>query len=147
MAAAVLMVNLKDVDVMDEMVYNALSRYYNALGYKGYMSWSHAVKLLVLLFYWEFIYHDYRCHLSKADYHLIEKALNCLYGTTCLIPYPDYLKMGKLHLGDMAELACRVKTLENTDVVKLMQSLSGLINEEDSPATDVKIYIEGEEDE
>ena len=130
MVTEVLLANLKDVGAMDEMVYNALSSYYNALERRGYMAWSHAIKLLVLLFYWEFIYHDYRCHLSKADYHLIERALNCLYGTTCLIPYPDYLKMGKLHLGDMAELACRVKKIEDYEVVKLIEDLKGIANSE-----------------
>jgi hypothetical protein len=113
---------------MDEMVYNALSSYYNALDKKGYMPWGNVIKLLVLLFYWEFVYHDYRCHLNRADYRLIEEALNCLYGTTCLIPYPDYLKMGKLHLGDMAELACRVKNLEDTNVVKVIHDLQSAEN-------------------
>lgn len=49
---------------------------------------------------------------------LIEKALDCLYGSTCLIPYPDYLKMGKLHLGEMTELVQRIENLENTNVLK-----------------------------
>ena len=32
--------------------------------------------------------------------------------------YPDYLKMGKLHLGEMTEMATRIKNLEDTTVVK-----------------------------
>jgi hypothetical protein len=68
------------------------------------------------------VYCDYRGLLSKDDYRLIEKALDCLYGSTCLIPYPDYLKMNKLHLGEMTEMAQRVKTLEDTDVVKVIHS-------------------------
>ena len=45
-----------------------------------------------------------------------------MFGTNCLIPYPDYLKMGKLHLGQMTELAHRVKVIEDTDVLKAFDS-------------------------
>ena len=97
---------------MDEMVYEALSRYYNTLEKTGYMSYDNAVKLLILIFLKDFVFNDYRCILDKDDYRLIERALNCLYGTTCLIPYPDYLKMGKLKLGEMTEVLSRTKAVE-----------------------------------
>ena len=103
---------------MDRIIYNALTGYYNALEKLGYMSDSQAQKLLLLCFYRDFVYNDYRGILSLEDYKYIEKALDCLYGSTCLIPYPDYLKMGKLHIGEITEMAQRVKTLENTDVLK-----------------------------
>ena len=98
---------------MDNILYDALSSYYHALELKGYMSYTHAQKLLLLIFYRDFTLKDYRGLLSKDDYHLIEKALDCLWGSSCLIPYPDYLKMGKLCLGGMTELVCRTKALEN----------------------------------
>jgi hypothetical protein len=69
--------------------------------------------LLVLNFFYELIYHDYRGYIRNEDYHVIEQALNCLYGTNCLIPYPDYLKMGKLHLGEMTEVLARTKKVED----------------------------------
>ena len=118
--------SLKDVDAMDEILYEALTKYYHALELKGYMSKSHGIKLLVLCFFRDFVYHDYRGLLSKRDYCLIEKALDCIYGTSCLIPYPDYLKMGKLHLGEMTEMAQRVKTLEDSDVVKVIHDLGSV---------------------
>ena len=105
---------------MGEILFEALSKYYHALEIRGYMSKAHSDKLLVMAFYWKFMYNDYRALLSKSDYCLIEKALDCLYGTSCLIPYPDYLKMGKLHLGEMTEMAQRVKDVENTNVVKVL---------------------------
>lgn len=104
---------------MDEMIYEALCRYYHALEVKGYMPYKDMQKVLLLIFYRDFIYKDYRGTLTNEDYSLIEDALNCIYGSTCLIPYPDYLKMGKLHLGEITELAYRVKTLEDTSVLKL----------------------------
>lgn len=109
---------------MDEILYNALSGYYHALELRGYMPKTHSDKLLVLAFYRDFMFHDYRAVLSKSDYRLIEEALDCLYGTSCLIPYPDYLKMGKLHLGEMTEIAQRLKNLEETDVVKVIHNLN-----------------------
>ena len=109
----------KPVDVMDEIIYNALSTYYDTLGKTGYLSSKESQKLLLLTFYRDFVFHDYRGLLSKEDYHEIEKALDCLWGSSCLMPYPDYLKMGKLHLGEVTEIAQRLKNLENEKVLKL----------------------------
>ena len=127
---------------MDEIIYNALTSYYNALEKLGYMSNSQAQKLLLLIFYRDFVFNDYRGLISKEDYQLIERALNCLYGTTCLIPYPDYLKMGKLHLGEVTELAQRVKNIEDTEVVKLIHDLD---NAEGTLPSDVLLYAEEED--
>jgi hypothetical protein len=110
---------LKDVDAMDEMLYDTLCRYYHSLELKGYMPSRDSYKLLVLAFLMDFVRNDYRGIITEEDYHLMERALDCLYGTTCLIPYPDYLKMGKLHLGEVSELAYRLRELEEADVLKL----------------------------
>lgn len=123
---------------MDEILYNSLSSYYHALELKGYMPNIQSQKLLLLAFYRDFVFHDYRGLLSKDDYLLIEKALDCLWGSSCLIPYPDYLKMGKLHLGEITEVAQRVKTLENTEVVKT-------VDLETTTDSDVLIITEEEE--
>ena len=103
---------------MDRIIYEAISQYYAALCKLGYYSYDEVFRLLILCFYRDFVFNDYRGRLSRKDYGEIEKALNCLFGTTCLIPYPDYLKMGKLHIGEMTEMAHRVRTLEDTDVLK-----------------------------
>lgn len=126
---------------MDEILYNALTKYYHALELKGYMANSNAVKLLILIFFRDFVFHDYRGLITKEDYHLIEKALDCIYGSTCLIPYPDYLKMGKLYLGEMTEMAQRVKTLEDTPVLKLLNTEDA----ESNPNSDV-LVVTGDED-
>lgn len=127
---------LSDVDVMGETVYESLSAYYDALSKLGYMSQDKGNSLLLLSFFNEFVYNDYRGVISREDYRVIERALNCLFGSNCLIPYPDYLKMGKLHLGEMTELAYRVKKLENTEVIKAT----------DLSAEDSDVTIEEEEE-
>lgn len=127
---------LSSVDVMGETVYESLSAYYDALSKLGYMSQDKGKSLLLLSFFNEFVYNDYRGVISREDYRVIERALNCLFGSNCLIPYPDYLKMGKLHLGEMTELAYRVKKLENTEVIKTT----------DLSAEDSDVTIEEEEE-
>lgn len=125
---------------MDKLVFNALCHYYKALERLGYYSYGDVYSLLVLVFYWNFVYNDYRGLLSYKDYRLIEKALNCVYGKSCLTPYPDYLKMGKLYLGQMTELSQRIKNLEDTEVVK------PLSEDVFDPESDVEIYEENEEE-
>jgi hypothetical protein len=122
---------------MDEIIYNALGSYYNALEKKGYMSYSNMQKLLLLIFYRDFVFRDYRGLLSREDYLLIERALDCLWGSTCLIPYPDYLKMGKLHLGETTELANRLKALEESNILKAFDA---------DGTSDSDIIITAEED-
>lgn len=103
---------------MDKLIYNVLCQYYKTLEKLGYYSYGDVYPLLVLVFYWNFIYNDYRGLISYSDYRLIEKALNCIYGKSCLTPYPDYLKMGKLHLGEITEIGERLRALEDTEVIK-----------------------------
>ena len=122
---------------MDSIVYNALSQYYAALCKLGYYSYKDVFKLLVLCFYRDFVYQDYRGILSHKDYTLIEKALTCLFGSSCLIPYPDYLKMGKLHIGEVTELSHRISGIENAEVLKAFN---------DEGESDSDIIILSEED-
>lgn len=124
---------------MDEFVYNALLGYFNALEATGQMSSANSDKLLVLSFYVDYTMHDYRGIISKEDYRLISQALDCLYGSTCLIPYPDYLKMSKLRLGQMSEMAQRIANLENTNVLSVISD-----NPEDTTTSDIVIKYEEE---
>lgn len=121
---------------MDEILYEALTKYFNTLELSGYMPRQNGFKLLILCFYRDYVFQDFRGLLSKTDYCLIERALDCIYGTSCLIPYPDYLKMGKLYLGELTEMAQRVKALEDTNVVKVMHGL------EEDPQSDVQVVSE-----
>lgn len=117
---------------MGELVYESLCSYYHTLELKGYMSYDNMVRLLILAFLHDFVYHDYRGLLSEEDYRQIEQALDCLYGSTCLIPYPDYLKMGKLYLGEVTEISKRVEALEDTPVLKLIHDLKSAEGTTDS---------------
>lgn len=123
---------------MDEIIYNGITSYYKALGKLGYYRYRDVFRLLLLCFYREFTLEDYRGTLSREDYSLIERALNCLFGSTCLIPYPDYLKMGKLHIGEMTEMATRLRNIEETEVLKAEDLLS-------ENGSDIMVIAEEEE--
>lgn len=109
---------------MDEIVYNALSSYFGVLEKTGYLPDKEAYKLLVLSFFKDFLFKDYRGILSAEDYRQIELALDCLYGSTCLIPYPDYLKGGQMHIGSITELATRVRN--NEDYINSIKNVNVL---------------------
>ena len=111
---------------MDDILYDSFGSYFNALEKLGYMSADNSNRLLLLSFYRDFVFGDYRGLLSREDYYTIEKALDCLYGSTCLIPYPDYLKMGKLHLGQVTEIGARMKSIEDTNVLKVIHDMDGV---------------------
>ena len=118
--------SLNPVAAMERIVYNTLGNYFHALELKGYMPQKDAAKALVLSFYWDYIYNLPGHILRRPEYMLIERALDCLYGSSCLIPYPDYLKMGKLRLGQMEEIDYRLTEVENTKVVKVKEHVTDI---------------------
>lgn len=118
---------------MDEIVYNSIVRYFSALSNLGYVSYEDVNSLLFLTAIQEFIYKDFRGFINEDDYREIEKALYKVFGTSCLVPYPEYCNnadMNKLHLGDISELAHRVEVneenienieeIQDTKVVKVL---------------------------
>ena len=56
---------------------NAVNRYFHTLSN---------------LFLEEFLCGSMSQFITEKDYNTIDKALYCLYGTSCMIPYPDYKK-------------------------------------------------------
>lgn len=115
---------------MDEVVYNSIVRYFSTLSNLGYISYDDVNSLLFLTAIQEFIYKDFRGFINENDYREIEKALYKVFGTSCLVPYPEYCNntdMNKLHLGDISELAHRVEVneenieeIQDTKVVKVL---------------------------
>lgn len=93
---------------MTDYVYTILNNYYHALETVGYLNTKHVYKLLVVLFY----YHMLECGccngISAEDRQAIEKALNCLYGSSCLIPFASYAKSDKQYLRCLNEALYKV---------------------------------------
>ena len=75
---------------MVEQVYNSLSKYFIHLGNTGYVKQSSVERLLLFTLIQEFVDNVLGLYLTKEDYLEINKALYCLYGSDCMIEYPDY---------------------------------------------------------
>lgn len=69
---------------------DSVSSYFKALTYFGYKKQTDVDKLLIFNFIEELLTGSMKCFITEDDYRYIEQALNCLYGSSCLIPYPEY---------------------------------------------------------
>jgi hypothetical protein len=73
---------------LSEEALTSLDYYFNALVQFGYKNQEDVNKLLVYLFIEEFLNGEMRIFITNQDYRTIQEALYCLYGNTCLIPFP-----------------------------------------------------------
>lgn len=104
------------VVAMVNYLYESLCRYFNRLCHVGYMKESEVEKLVVLTSIQRMVDCDFRGYLNEEDYNTINDALYNLYGTTCLVPYPDYYSNKDkriMYTCSISELAHRVAELES----------------------------------
>lgn len=102
---------------MVNQVYNAINKYFGHLANTGYMSQDNVNKLLLFDIIYNLLDNDFRALVSEEDYQIINNVLYCLYGSTCLIPFPDYYNSKNnrvMYKGSMSELAHRVAVAEAT---------------------------------
>lgn len=99
---------------MENYLHNVYTSYFKTLKHTGYINDSNVISLLILTFIYDLVYNDYRGLIAEKDYNDIEKAITCLFGSNCLIPYKDYLKMGRLHIGDITELRHKICSLQQS---------------------------------
>ena len=78
------------VVAMGDRLYNALSKYFTVLSNTGYMNKTDTLKLYVYVTIVRLFYTTFREYMTEQDYKIADKALYCLYGSSCLIPYPDF---------------------------------------------------------
>ena len=69
-------------------VLHSINLYFNALSEFGYKQQKDVDKLLVYIFIEDLLTGPMRQYVTEFDLRVISSALNCLYGSTCLIPYP-----------------------------------------------------------
>lgn len=89
------------VDITRQALHS-VDNYFNTLSQFGYKEQSDIDKLLILLFVEELLTGEMRFFVTEEDYRSIDNALNCLYGSSCLIPYPQYISGNSL-FGTMGE--------------------------------------------
>lgn len=72
---------------MDNL-YKSLNQYFKILERTGYLSPSSVNRLLAYIMILEFFEQPLYYYITEEDYKYLQKALYCLYGKDCLIPYP-----------------------------------------------------------
>lgn len=73
-------------------VLNAVNKYFHTITNLGYKKDKDVNNLIGYIFLEELLCGDMSQFITEKDYNTIDKALYCLYGTSCTIPYPDYKK-------------------------------------------------------
>ena len=132
---------------MDDLLYNACVRYFTSLSNYGYQNETEVKKLLFYVFIQELV-NTTSIVISEKDYKDLENALYCIYGTSCLIPYPDYCSNPMYsHLGDIAELSARVSKTEDELAVLESQNLDSRLTTVEGKVNDLEgldFVLEGE---
>ena len=77
-------------------IYKSVTHYFDTLSVLGYKKQSDVDKLIVFNFIGELLTGEMRHLITESDYRKMEQALSCLYGTSCLIPYPEYVNSNSL---------------------------------------------------
>ena len=78
------------MEELNKLVADSLERYFTVLGSVGYVSDINTNKLILLQFLQEFL-QEYQGYITEADYTKIESILQCLAGSSCLIPFKEYM--------------------------------------------------------
>ena len=98
----------------------SLGYYFNALTQFGYKKQGDVNRLLVYSFIEEMLTGEMRYHITEKDYRTIEQALSCLYGSSCLIPYPQHANEDSL-FGRMESAILIVPRITEDDNIRFTE--------------------------
>lgn len=76
------------MDAITKISFEAIKRYFHTLSIFGYKSYGDVNRMLLLLYIEEILTGEMAFYVSEDDLRIISGALNCLYGSDCLIDYP-----------------------------------------------------------
>lgn len=74
----------------------AIQRYFTTLSQFGYKSYTDVDKMTVLFFLEEVLAYDFLDFITEDDYRHIVNALYCMFGSTCLIGFPEFANYDSL---------------------------------------------------
>lgn len=69
---------------MEQVIYNTLSNYFNRIKSLGYVSYTSVDSMLALMYIY---YFKETYKLTESEQGIVEKALNCLRNSDCIISY------------------------------------------------------------
>lgn len=73
-------------------LFNSLNKYYKSLSSLGYICPKETRKLLMLSFIDDVLNGMFGYIITEDEYKLLINVLGNMYGTSCIIQYPEYLK-------------------------------------------------------
>lgn len=71
------------------IVNESLNRYFTVLEKTGYVNDSDVKKLILLQYIQEFL-NTFQSCITEDDYRIISRIMDCLAGSSCLIPYKQF---------------------------------------------------------
>ena len=75
---------------LDDLSFEGIVRYFHSLSVFGYKSYSEVYRLLTLFFLKDILNSPLSYYIDSDDYRAIMNLLYKLYGSSCLISYPEY---------------------------------------------------------
>ena len=102
---------------MDRVLNEALDRYFNALSKIGYINYKEVDKLLILIFVYDMFYSRYRYFLTEDDYRVVNNALYCLYGSSCIVPFNDVTCNLSREIGFEGSFGCEQELIATLDLL------------------------------
>ena len=110
-------------DSLIKFTNESLIRYFTALSQFGYKNYCDVGKLLALIFLQEYL-QKYQEYITEADYNEVSKAMECLYGTSCLIPH-QYYQTNQATFNTYSNVqsteASETKSTESTEETRIIQ--------------------------
>ena len=100
------------MEELSDITYEALSRYFTVLEKTGYVNDVDVNKLLLLQYIQQFLI-DFQGYITKDDYNVIGRIIECLAGTTCLVPYLQYKQQSLPNNNYISEMYVRIAETEN----------------------------------
>lgn len=79
---------------MDNQIFNSLDQYFKTLSNYGYMSYDHTYDMMLMIIVQDIIT-NFACIITQEDYQMMSSLLECKYGTSCLMSYPEFRKCNK----------------------------------------------------
>ena len=113
------------MEELDNLVSESLNRYFTVLESLGQISNADTNKLILLSFIQEFL-GEYQGYITEEDYRVIDSIIQCLAGTSCLIPYGQYQQLSTPVTGYTFNIPYRVNVQSDGQHLRAIEYKNGL---------------------
>ena len=113
------------MEELDNLVSESLNRYFTVLESVGQVSDADTSKLILLQFLQEFL-QEYQGYITEEDYRVIDRIIQCLAGTSCLIPYRQYQQLSIPVTGYIFNIPYRINVQSDGQHLRAVEYKDGL---------------------